>query len=126
MCRLPNAPNPIDDRRLEVLINCLSDSLLPLRERSWAHAIRQKGNAAVHEATGEFDFRFFYNHKNLSRGDETTFVEIFPYFHRIMLSCHSDIDSLLGARMNTSATKVADNAIVGYVLAKLKPQVGKQ
>lgn len=82
--------------------------------------------ALVRPIDREYTLRFFYNHKNLSRGDETTFVEIFPYFRRIMLSCRSDIDSLLGAGMNTSATKVADNAIVGYVLAKLKPQVGKQ
>ena len=57
VCRLPNAPNPIDDTRLDVLINCLPDCVLPLRERSWAHAIRQEGNAAVHEATREFDFQ---------------------------------------------------------------------
>jgi hypothetical protein len=69
----------------------------------------------------EYTLRFFYGHKALSRGDEESFFEMFPCLHRIAVSCRNEVDSSLGTGMNTSATKIIDNAIVGYVLAKLKP-----
>jgi hypothetical protein len=68
----------------------------------------------------EYTIRFFYQHKTLSRGDEFTFTEIYPHFHRIAVVCKDKIETRIGQTMNTSITKVLDNAIVGYGLKHLK------
>jgi hypothetical protein len=68
----------------------------------------------------EYTIRFFYNRTMLRRDGEREFTEIYPHFHRIGKSCQSEIQSRLGAGMNTSVTKVIDNAIVGYGLKHLK------
>jgi hypothetical protein len=47
-------------------------------------------------------------------------LEMFPRFHRIAQSCQTTINSWIGPGMNTSATKVIDNAIVGFVLKELR------
>lgn len=69
----------------------------------------------------EYTLNFFYGHKTLSRGDEETkFKEMFPRFALIAHDCPTQIRSRMGRGMNTSVTKVLDNAIVAYVLEHLK------
>lgn len=68
----------------------------------------------------EYTIRFFYHHKTLSRGDQSTFAEIYPHFYRIAVACREQIESRIGQPMHTSITKVIDNAIVGYGLKHLK------
>lgn len=68
----------------------------------------------------EYTLRFFFNHKSLNQGDAVTFREMFPRFHRIAVECRGQIQSRIGRGMNTSPTKVIDNAIVGFVRSKLK------
>jgi hypothetical protein len=68
----------------------------------------------------EYTIRFFFHHKNLSQGDAVAFREIYPRLHRIAVECRDRIDARIGRGMNTSATKVIDNAIVGFVRAKLR------
>ena len=68
----------------------------------------------------EYTLRFFYNHTTLNQGDEAAFKEIYPYFHKIASTCKDKIMSHIGVGMNTSQTKVIDNAIVGFVLKELK------
>ena len=68
----------------------------------------------------EYTLRFFYNHTTLNQGDEVAFKEIYPYFHKIASTCKDKIMSHIGVGMNTSQTKVIDNAIVGFVLKELK------
>jgi hypothetical protein len=68
----------------------------------------------------QYTTRFFYSHTTYNQGDRKAFLEMFPCFHRIAVSCRSDIEPRLGTGMNTSFTKVIDNAIVGYVLEHLK------
>lgn len=68
----------------------------------------------------EYTLRFFFNHKSLNQGDENAFREIYPRFHRVAVACSGEIQARIGRGMNTSPTKVIDNAIVGYVRAKLK------
>lgn len=88
------------------------------------------GSKAVHHLfpelippiDGRYTVRFFYGHQpDLSgvRG-ETIFREIFPRFHRIAAACADQIDSLLGVgSMNTSFTKIIDNAVVGFGIERL-------
>jgi hypothetical protein len=66
-----------------------------------------------------YTLRFFYDNKTLSKGDEATFKEIYPYFHRIAVTRREQIMSHLGTGMNTSETKVIDNAIVAFVRTHL-------
>jgi hypothetical protein len=66
----------------------------------------------------EYTLRFFYN--PLNQGDEVAFKEIYPYFHKIASACRDEIVTYIGHGMNTSQTKVIDNAIVGFVLKDLK------
>lgn len=70
---------------------------------------------------GEYTLRFFYNNRGtaLNQGDENAFKEIYPYFCQIALSCVKEIGKHIGHGMNTSKTKVIDNAIVGFVLQEL-------
>lgn len=68
----------------------------------------------------EYTLRFFYNHTTLNRGDKVTFEEIYPHFHKIATVCKGKIMMHIGIGMNTSQTKVIDNAIVGFVLKELK------
>ncbi len=62
----------------------------------------------------EYTLMFFYNHKTLNRGDEAAFSEMYPYFQRVAATCRHVIEAKVGSGMNTSATKVMDNAIVGF------------
>lgn len=66
-----------------------------------------------------YTLRFFYDNTTLNKGDEATFKEIYPYFHRIAVTRREQITSHLGTGMNTSETKVIDNAIVGFVRTRL-------
>jgi hypothetical protein len=68
----------------------------------------------------QYTLRFFYNHTTLSRGDEVTFKEIYPHFHEIATVCKGRIMGHIGTGMNTSHTKVIDNAIVGFVVKEIK------
>ena len=70
----------------------------------------------------EYTLQFFYDNKMLQRGERQTFAEIFPQFHRILQSCKDEIQRRLRSGMNTSSTKVVDNAIVGYVRLEIKSE----
>jgi hypothetical protein len=72
----------------------------------------------------EYTIRFFFHHKNMNRGDKAAFQEMYPHFHLIASKCSRKIESRLGKGMNTSTTKVLDNAIVGYVITRFKTEVG--
>jgi len=68
----------------------------------------------------EYTLRFFYNHTTLNQGDKVAFKEIYPYFYKIASTCRDNIMSHVGFGMNTSQSKVIDNAIIGFVLKELK------
>lgn len=72
----------------------------------------------------EYTLRFFYNNKNINnRTDEANkFQEIFSWYTCIAKRISTPIANTveLGGGMNTSTTKVIDNAIVGFVLKYLK------
>jgi len=70
----------------------------------------------------EYTIRFFFHNKNLSQGGQTAFREIYPHFYRIAMECSKKIEPRIGLGMNTSTTKVIDNAIVGYVLTRFKTE----
>ena len=62
----------------------------------------------------------FFNYTDLKRDkEEAIFREIYRYFHKIAFSCKDKIKSHIGVGMNTSQTKVIDNAIIGFVLEEL-------
>lgn len=67
---------------------------------------------------------FFFNNKNAIQGNETkqreTFHVMYPLFVTICCEKDREIISLLGHGMNTSITKVVDNAIVGYSRTALR------
>ena len=77
--------------------------------------------ALVPPVDREYTLTFFFGHKNLSRGEEETFKEMFPLFHRIGVSCAELIRQAVGRGFHTSETKVIDNAIVGFVSKEMKP-----
>ncbi len=69
----------------------------------------------------EYTLQFFYQNKLLeSARNGPVFRELFPQFHDIAVSCRDEIEAVRGVGMNTSATKIIDNAIVGYVRTHLK------
>jgi len=67
----------------------------------------------------QYTLVFFYNSKTPSHIDNC-FSEIYPYFISIACQKRDNIRQKVGKGFHTSETKVIDNAIVGYVLAKLK------
>ena len=68
----------------------------------------------------QYTVRFFFHHTTFNQGDEKAFKEIYPCFYQIAVSCRKEIQARLSTGMNTSATKVIDNAIVGYGLEHLR------
>ena len=70
---------------------------------------------------GQYTLRFFYNNRGtaLSQGDEIAFKEMFPYYCKIASARTKSIEKYVGYGMNTSKSKVIDNAIVGFVLKEL-------
>jgi len=77
---------------------------------------------------GKYTLRFFYGQREtgLNQGDRTAFLEIYPHFCRVASARSKNIQKhvaegiALDGSMNTSKTKVIDNAIVGFVLRKLR------
>ena len=65
----------------------------------------------------QYTFRFFTGQKAVQGGDQRAFLAWFPYFVEIATRCRFPIENALGRRgfMATSATKVIDNAIIGFM-----------
>jgi hypothetical protein len=70
----------------------------------------------------EYTLNFFYSNKNINRPEKTIFLELFTQFHYLAITQRNVIARMIrqGGCMNTSTTKVIDNAIVGYVLMNVK------
>ena len=67
-----------------------------------------------------YTFDFFYNRNMLSIAEEDAFFEMFSRFQTIAINNRDIIAGLVGRGWNTSETKVIDNAIVGYVIERLR------
>lgn len=72
----------------------------------------------------EYTLRFFYGNKNINRPEYELFYEIYRQYHHLAVSQRGVIATAIrrGGNMNTSTTKVIDNAIVGFVLKHIKNQ----
>ena len=72
----------------------------------------------------EYTVQFFFNNKNAIQGDEAkqreAFHLMYPHFVTVCRERKTEIECRLGRGMNTSVTKVVDNAIVGYGRTVLK------
>ncbi|MBS1263439.1 MAG: hypothetical protein MAG715_00620 [Methanonatronarchaeales archaeon] len=70
---------------------------------------------------GQYTLKFFYNNRGtaLNQGGKTVFMEIYPRFVEIGSACESFFNTYLSEGMNTSETKIIDNAIVGFVRNEL-------
>ncbi len=70
----------------------------------------------------EYTLQFFFGNKNINRPEKALFMEIFRGYFQIALQRKDAISKATrrGGEMNTSITKVIDNAIVGYVLKHIK------
>ena len=62
--------------------------------------------------------RFFYENKMMRMGDEGAFREVFPAIAGIASRAGDHLQANDRSPMNTSATKLIDNAIIGYVWSK--------
>jgi hypothetical protein len=67
-----------------------------------------------------YTFNFFYNRNMLSVSEEVAFAEMYSRFYQVGLANKENISSLVGTGWNTSQSKVIDNAIVGYVIERLR------
>jgi hypothetical protein len=67
----------------------------------------------------QYTFQFFTGQKGLQNGEANAFAEWFPYFAEIGRSCRSEIRRIIerDGFMATSASKVIDNAIIGFMQA---------
>ena len=66
----------------------------------------------------EYTFQFFYGRNVLSVDEPTAFAEMFTRMMRVAVNHRIAIGELLDQSWNTSAAKVVDNAIVGYMIAR--------
>lgn len=64
----------------------------------------------------QYTFKFFTGQTQVSYGEQTAFAEWFPLLCEIARSCDEEIEAALerGGFMATSASKVIDNAIMGF------------
>jgi hypothetical protein len=67
-----------------------------------------------------YTIRFFHENTLMSRGDEDAFREVYPALVQISAGAADHLTVNDRSPMNTSRTKILDNAIVGYVWGKLK------
>lgn len=74
----------------------------------------------------EYTIKFFFGHKTLLQEEGIIFSQIYPYFFQIATSCRKEIEARLSTGMNTSITKVIDNAIVGFGIKHLKGKEQKE
>lgn len=127
-------------RRLETLALAAvaGDGLENLTARVWeiisglqistTHTQIVAGSKALHHVLPDlvppidrqYTVQFFYGYAR-TNPDQKEFVRIFSNFHAIAVRCRDEIRSPVSNRtdageMNTSATKIIDNAIVGYAL----------
>jgi hypothetical protein len=70
----------------------------------------------------EYTIRFFHEHKLMNMGDEAAFKEVYPALVDIASRAGDNLKVNDRSPMNTSPTKILDNAIIGYVWSKLKIQ----
>lgn len=67
----------------------------------------------------EYTLIFYYGRKNIN--EEMAFKQIYPYMHQIATEKRASIlKRVVHGTFNSSATKIIDNAIIGYVLKELK------
>jgi hypothetical protein len=75
----------------------------------------------------QYTLRFFFEHTTMNQGDRMAFDVMLPQFHQIATNCAEQISSLIGVgSMNTSVTKIIDNAIVGYGIERLRVNDAEQ
>jgi hypothetical protein len=67
-----------------------------------------------------YTIRFFHENTLMPRGDENAFREVYPALVEIATRAADQLTVNNRSPMNTSRTKVVDNAIIGYVWGKLK------
>jgi hypothetical protein len=70
----------------------------------------------------EYTIRFFHENKMMTMGDEAAFKEVYPALAEIASRAGDNLRVNSRSPMNTSSTKILDNAIIGYVWSKLKVQ----
>jgi hypothetical protein len=70
----------------------------------------------------EYTIRFFHENKMMNMGDEAAFKEVYPALAEIASRARDNLKVNNRSPMNTSPTKILDNAIIGYVWSKLKVQ----
>jgi hypothetical protein len=70
----------------------------------------------------EYTIRFFHENKMMNMGDEAAFKEVYPALVEIAGRAGDNLKVNNRSPMNTSPTKILDNAIIGYVWSKLKVQ----
>ena len=67
-----------------------------------------------------YTIRFFHQNTTMPRGDEDAFREVYPALVEIAARAGDHLKVNNRSPMNTSRTKIIDNAIIGYVWDKLK------
>jgi hypothetical protein len=67
-----------------------------------------------------YTIRFFHENTLMPRGDEDAFREVYPGLIEIATRAADHLTVNNRSSMNTSRTKIIDNAIIGYVWGKLK------
>jgi hypothetical protein len=67
-----------------------------------------------------YTIRFFHENTLMPRGDEDAFKEVYPALVDIATQAADHLSVNNRSPMNTSRTKIIDNAIIGYVWGKLK------
>jgi hypothetical protein len=101
--------------RLWELLSALRISASETRIVAGSKAIHHLLPDLVPPIDRQYTIRFFLQSTTMNQGDEPVFRAVYPMFVQIAVACDSHIARLLGTGMNTSRTKVIDNAIVGYV-----------
>ena len=119
MCTIPSADVAHVTSRVWSILDGLGVGASGTKLVANSKALHHLLPALVPPIDRAYTLRFFYNNMMLSKGDEATFKEIYPRFHRIAVACRDQIASHLGTGLNTSETKVIDNAIIGFVRTQL-------
>jgi hypothetical protein len=126
---VPTEEGPTLVQKIWAVIDGLNISRANVKTVIGAKALHHLLPELVPPIDRRYTLRFFLNRMNFPKNEFDAFEKIFERLHRIAIACARPIESLLATRtasgepygyMRTSATKMIDNAVVGYGIERLR------
>lgn len=115
---IPSSDFPEVADKVQILIDSIRVSRANARIVANTKCLHHILPALVPPIDRTYTYNFFYGRTNLTIPEPVAFREMFTFLHRIAVEKREVLTSGVGRGWDTSETKVIDNAIVGFGLAR--------